>query len=119
MKYAVFESGGKQHIASQGKIITLDKIDKSEGEKFQFDKVLLLRQDDSLTIGTPYIEGAKVIGKVAKQYQGKKLDVMKFKGKVRYRRKIGFRAQLTDIEVIEIAGLKKSASRVDKREKVA
>lgn len=102
MKYAVVASGGKQYVASVGKILTVDKIDLKVGDKFNFENILLLREDDSLLIGTPNVAGAQVSGTVIKQYQGEKLDVMKFKAKVRYRRKIGFRPQLTDIQVEKI-----------------
>jgi len=60
-------------------------------------------------IGTPFLENVQVSGKVEKQYQGKKLHVMKFKAKVNYRRKIGFRPQLTDISVEKISSEREAA----------
>jgi large subunit ribosomal protein L21 len=102
MKYAIAQIGGKQYVLNQGKIITVDKITQKEGEKYNFEKILLLRSDDTLLIGTPFVMDAKVSGKIVKQYRGEKIDVMKFKAKVNYRRKIGFRPYLTDIQVEQI-----------------
>ena len=79
MNYAVIESGGKQYITEVGKKLTLDKIESAEGEKFFFDKVLLLRAEDSVTVGAPYIPNAKVIGKVIRQFKGEKIDVLHVK----------------------------------------
>ena len=102
MNYAVIEIGGKQYIASPGKVISVDKLEKKEGDRYLFEKILLIKEGDDISFGAPFIEGAKVAGKILKQYKGKKIDVMKFKGKVRYRRKIGFRPYLTDIEIVSI-----------------
>lgn len=103
MKYAVIESGGKQYIVSAGKKITVDKLDQKVGDKINFEKILMLRQEENILIGTPYLDGLKVSGKIVKQYRGDKLDVMRFKAKVRYRKKIGFRPELTDILVEDIS----------------
>ena len=102
MNYAVLESGGKQYIASLGKVISIDKIDTPVGGKITFTNVLLIRTDDKVQVGTPFINGSKVTGKVIKQYKGDKIDVIKFKAKVRYRRKIGFRPMLTDVKIEKI-----------------
>ena len=109
MEYAVIESGGKQYFASIGEVITVDKIDKAVGDKINLEKILLLKQNNSLLIGSPLVEGAKVTGKILKQYQGEKLHVMKFKAKVHYRRRMGFRPQLTDIKIEDISTAKKSS----------
>ena len=111
MKYAVIESGGKQYIASVGQVLTVDKIDKKEGENYDFAKVLLLRQDDKLLIGTPDLKGIKVSGKVLKQYKGDKIEIRKFKAKVHYRRKMGFRPLQTDIKIEGISQTDKTVRR--------
>ncbi|OGG02913.1 50S ribosomal protein L21 [Candidatus Gottesmanbacteria bacterium RBG_16_37_8] len=113
MNYAIAEVGGKQYVLTEGKKVIVDKIDQKEGENYSFDKILLVKSAESLLIGTPYVENVKVSGKIVKQYKGEKIDVMKFKAKVRYRRKIGFRPFLTDILVEEI----KTSAKIDNREK--
>ncbi|OGG23086.1 50S ribosomal protein L21 [Candidatus Gottesmanbacteria bacterium RIFCSPHIGHO2_12_FULL_40_13] len=109
MKYAVVKSGGKQYVVSEGNTVTIDKVDGEVGKNYQFDEVMLLRNEEVVLIGTPFLENVQVSGKVEKQYQGKKLHVMKFKAKVNYRRKIGFRPQLTDISVEKISSEREAA----------
>lgn len=102
MKYAVVQSGGKQYIAKVGEIVTIDKIEKKVGDKFEFENILLIKNENTLEIGKPNLEAGRVTGTVLKQYKGEKLDVFKFKAKVRYRKKIGFRPLLTDIKIDKI-----------------
>ena len=109
MKYAVVKSGGKQYVVSEGNTVTIDKVDGEVGKNYRFDEVMLLRNEEVVLIGTPFLENVQVSGKVEKQYQGKKLNVMKFKAKVNYRRKIGFRPQLTDISVEKISSEREAA----------
>ena len=109
MKYAVVKSGGKQYVVSEGNTVTIDKVDGEVGKNYRFDEVMLLRNEEVVLIGTPFLENVQVSGKGEKQYQGKKLHVMKFKAKVNYRRKIGFRPQLTDISVEKISSEREAA----------
>ncbi|KKS98554.1 MAG: 50S ribosomal protein L21, large subunit ribosomal protein L21 [Candidatus Gottesmanbacteria bacterium GW2011_GWA2_43_14] len=102
MKYAVIESGGKQYKVAEGEIVTVDKLEHPQGKKFLFDKVLLFKDGQEVLVGNPYLAGLTVSGEVTKQYKGEKLHVSKFKAKVRYRRKIGFRPMLTDIKIENI-----------------
>lgn len=102
MKYAIIQSSGKQYLVKEGETVTIDRVEKKEGETYLFEKVLLLRDGDSLKIGRPHLTGVRVKGKIEKQYKGEKLHVLKFKAKIRYRRKIGFRPSLTDIKIDKI-----------------
>ena len=62
--YAVVEQGGKQYKVEQGDVITVELVElESETTEFAMDKVLLVGDEGETKIGTPYIEGAKVIGK--------------------------------------------------------
>ena len=62
----------------------------------------MITQDEDVVLGTPTIEGAKVLAEVERQGKGKKIVVFKYKSKVRYRRKRGHRQQVTDLRVVEI-----------------
>ncbi len=64
--------------------------------------MLLISNDDDVSLGTPTIEGAKVIAEVEKQGKDKKIVVFKYKSKVRYRRKRGHRQLITELRVREI-----------------
>ena len=118
MNYAVIESGGKQYVVSEGDLVTLDKLKDKEGSKIVFEKVLLARNGETVLVGTPYIKNASVSGSLKKHYQGEKINIFKFKAKVRYRRRMGFRPKLSDVEIKKINLPQKSRSSAPKmREK--
>ena len=102
--YAIIETGGKQYKVEEGSVIFVEKLEVAEGESVTFDKVLAVANGDDLTIGTPVVAGAKVVGKVAKQGKAKKIYVFKMKRKKNYRRKIGHRQPFTKIEITKING---------------
>jgi len=78
--YAIIETGGKQLKVEEGQSIFVEKLDVEEGKKYVFDKVVAL-ENGSLTLGNPYVEGAKVTCKVEKQGKGKKITIFKYKQK--------------------------------------
>jgi large subunit ribosomal protein L21 len=95
---AIFESGGKQYLVSKGDKIQVEKLPGDAGSTITFDKVLFLDG----TVGKPYISGATVQGNVLKQGRGKKVHVLKYKAKSKYRRKIGARQAFTEVEIIKV-----------------
>lgn len=103
MKYAVVKSGGKQYKVIEGKEILVDKLDVKTGESYQFPEVLLVRTEKEVFVGSPFVSGYSVIGKIISEEKGEKIRVSKFKAKVRYRRTIGFRPIFSKILVEKIA----------------
>jgi len=104
MEYAVFETGGKQYAARIGDVVTIEGKDANkEGEAISFEKVLLVASGPDTTVGTPYITGATVIGKVLELGKTKKLSVIRFRSKSRHRRKIGHRSHISKIEIVKIS----------------
>jgi len=100
MQYAVIRIKGSQYKVSEGDEILVDKVgDKEEVEP----EVLLVRDDKSVKIGVPQVKGAKVILKKLGEEKGKKIYVIKYKSKSRYRRKIGSRPQYTRLSIESIA----------------
>jgi len=102
MEYAVIRVGGKQHKVSKGDILEVDKQDVKPNEQIIFDDVLLFASNGMTKIGNPRVSDVKVKAKVLEQKKGKKIRVAKFKAKVRYRRVMGFRPQLTRLEIMNI-----------------
>lgn len=94
---AIIETGGKQYLVKTGDKIQIEKLAGEAGATISFDKVLY----HNGTVGKPYVTGATVTGKVLKQAKGKKIHVLKYKAKSKYRRKIGARQQYTEIEIIK------------------
>lgn len=99
---AVIKTGGKQYLVSPGQKIKIEKLEGKEGKEITFHEVLLLEKQRKLEIGTPFIKGVKVIGKVLKQGRGKKIIVFKYKAKKRYKKKMGHRQSYTEVEIIAI-----------------
>ena len=102
--YAVIETGGKQYKVSEGDIIFVEKLGVEEGEAVTFDKVLIVGNDENVTVGTPVVEGATVEAKVVKNGKAKKIYVFKMKRKKNYRRKKGHRQPFTKVEIAKING---------------
>ncbi len=100
--YAVLVTGGKQYKVQVGQTLTVEKLDVSTGQDVEFDKVLMVSDGSEVTVGTPMVAGAKVIGKVVRQDRGPKIIVFKYKPKVRYRRKTGHRQSQTHVLVSAI-----------------
>lgn len=105
MNYAVIKTGGKQYKVAEGDIIEIDRIAGKDG-KISFEEVLLLVNDQKVTVGKPFIAGEKVEAKILEDLRGVKVRVSKFKSKVRYRRTAGFRAALTKVQIEKIGGVK-------------
>jgi large subunit ribosomal protein L21 len=116
MGYAIIESGGRQLRVEVGRFYDLDLLYSSaeedrvlleEGAPLSFDRVLLVRADEeNLTVGQPYVEGAVVKGKVLRHGKARKIIIYKMRPKKGYRRKKGHRQQYSRfmVESIEIQG---------------
>ena len=99
--FAIVETGGKQYMVSEGKQLTIEKLpgDIKEGDTLTFDKVLLLDDGSSTTLGTPYINGATVSATLTKEGKGKKILVVKYKAKSRYFKRRGHRQPFMKVKV--------------------
>ena len=113
--YAIIETGGKQYRVQEGDVITVEKLDVNAGDKVELDKVLVLSDDNGLKVGTPYVEGAKVIAEAVENGKGKKVIIFKYKAKKDYRKKQGHRQPYTMIEIKSIGG-KAAAKAAPKKE---
>ena len=99
---AIIKTGGKQHKVVPGDKIKIEKIEEKEGKEITFKEVLLVEKNRKLEIGTPFIKGAKVVGKILSQGKGKKVIVFKYKPKARYKKKAGHRQLFTEVEITKI-----------------
>ena len=102
--YAIVEIAGQQFKVEQGKKIFVHRLEFEEEKEVEFDKVLLIEDDGTITIGEPTIKGAVVGGKILDHVRGDKVIVFKKKRKKGYRVKNGHRQNFTQIEIISING---------------
>ena len=101
--FAIFVTGGKQYKVSVGDEIYVEKLGVEEGETVTFDNVLAV-SGETLTVGTPNVEGATVVATVLKNGKSKKIDVIKYKAKKNEKKKIGHRQAYTKIKIAKIEG---------------
>ncbi len=100
--YAVIKTGGKQYRADPGEEIKIEKLQGEVGDSVTFDKVLLTSDNDNVNIGSPYLEGINVIGKITRQAKDKKIVVFKYKKRKGYRKKQGHRQHFTLVRIENI-----------------
>jgi large subunit ribosomal protein L21 len=100
--YALVEFMGKQYKTEKGALVKVNKIDAEPGSVINIDTVLLV-SGDSVKVGSPYVEGAKVSATVESHGKDGKIIVFKYKPKKDYRRKQGHRQQYSIIKIGEIS----------------
>ncbi|MEH6552149.1 MAG: 50S ribosomal protein L21 [Pseudomonadales bacterium] len=102
--YAVIVSGGKQHRVVEGETLKLEKIELPTGETIEFDRVLMVGEGDSVKIGEPVVEGAKVTAEVISQGRHKKIHIIKFKRRKHHMKRAGHRQWFTEVKITGISG---------------
>lgn len=102
MSFAVIATGGKQYLVAKGEKIQVEKLEGKAGDKVTFDQVLATISEKDYKLGKPTLDGALVEAKIIKQGRAKKIDVLKYKPKSKYRRKIGHRQAYTELEITKI-----------------
>ncbi|MBQ7654773.1 MAG: 50S ribosomal protein L21 [Clostridia bacterium] len=100
--YAIIETGGKQYKVSAGDTIFIEKLGVEADSEVVFDKVIAVGKDDSITVGTPYVDGATVTAKAVKNGKGKKIVVFTYKPKKNEKRKMGHRQPYTKVEITAV-----------------
>jgi len=111
--YAIVEIAGHQFKVSKDLKVYVNRLASEEGSKVSFDKVLLLDDNGSITLGAPAIEGASVEAKVLQHLKGDKVIVFKKKRRKGYKKKNGHRQYLSEIQIESIAasGAKKAPAK--------
>ena len=104
MEFAVIQTGGKQYKVSEGEVLSVEKIkgEYKAGDKLSFDQVLLVSNDKDTTVGTPYIDGAKVNAEIVEIGRSRKVMVIKYKQKSRYLRRNGHRQPFFKVKITGI-----------------
>ena len=100
--YAVVETKGAQYRVTEGQHIQIDRMDAEVGAEVELERVLMLGKSDGVAVGSPTVEGAKVLAKVVSHDQGDKVITFKYRPRKRYRKTRGFRASLTTLEITAI-----------------
>ena len=101
MVYAVVRAGGRQEKVSVGTIVTLDRIKADANGKIELPALLLV-DGDKVTTDAAALAKVKVTAEVLNDLRGPKIIIQKYKNKTGYKKRMGFRADLTRVQVTEI-----------------
>jgi large subunit ribosomal protein L21 len=108
--YAVIETGGKQYRVEVGTELEIELLEAGPGESVAFDRVLLIADGDTASIGRPVVENASVSAEVLRRERGEKLISFKYRPKARRRVKKGHRQELLVVRINDIVLDGKSAA---------
>ena len=117
--FAIVEACGRQYQIEAGRFVDLDLTDAEEGDAFRFDKVLMIVDGADSTLGSPYIEGAAVTGRIIAHRKGRKIIVYHMRPKKGTRKKQGHRQQMTRVVIDTIELKDKVLAKAEPREKKA
>lgn len=102
MRYAIIEDGGRQYKVREGEVLEVDYRGLGAGASLAFDRVVALRDDQGLTVGQPFVEGARVSAEVLGPALGPKLVVQHFRRRKTYRKKTGHRQVYNRVKITAI-----------------
>ena len=117
-KYAIAETSGQQFWFEVDRYYDIDRLNVKEKDKIILEKVLLLKDKDSITLGNPYIKDAKIELEVVSHKRDKKILVYKMRPKKKTRKKMGHRQELTRVMVKSISVGKSVPKSSSKKETV-
>ena len=99
-EFAIIETGGKQYMVSVGDVLEVELLgDLKEGDKIEFDKVLMVDNGSDTTIGEPYIKGAKVKATYQKLTKGPKITIVRYQQKSNRDKRTGHRQKYAQVKI--------------------
>jgi len=101
-KFAVIKLSGVQLKVYEGKEYEVNKLEGNKGDKLEIKDVLLVHNGDDTKVGTPLVDGSKVVLEITSQKKDDKIRVFKYRAKSRYRKTQGHRALITRVAVKSI-----------------
>jgi large subunit ribosomal protein L21 len=101
--YAIFEDGSHQFRVKEGDKIVVDRRDGEPGSELVFSKVLLVTGEGEPRIGTPLVEGARVVARIVDQFRAKKIIIQKFRRRKNMRRRKGHRQPHTMVQITGVS----------------
>ena len=116
--YAIAETSGQQFWFEVNRYYDIDRLDAKEKDKITLEKVLLLKDKNSINIGKPYVKDAKIELEVVSHKRDKKILVYKMRPKKKTRKKMGHRQELTRVMVKSITIGKSASKSSSKKETV-
>lgn len=101
--YAVIKTGGKQYRVSEGQTLRIEKLNAEQGTNVEFDQVLMVADGEDFKVGTPLVDGGKVIAEIIDHGRGKKVKIVKFRRRKHSRKTMGHRQSFTEVKITGIS----------------
>ena len=102
--YAIVNIAGIQTRVTPDEVLEVALYSGEPGAKIKFDQVLMVADGDKISVGQPNVKGASVSAEIIEHFRGDKVRIFKFKRRREYRRRRGYRSELTRIRVTGISG---------------
>ena len=100
--YAIIQHGGHQYRVEKGATLEIDRNEAMPGSRLEFPSVLVYHDGEKVKVGTPIVEGVKVVAEVVKETRGEKLRVFKYIRREGYRNTVGHRQKYTLVKITDI-----------------
>lgn len=101
--YAVIKTGGKQYRVKVGDTLKVEELAIEEGQILDLTEVLMISEDDNITVGTPFITNGLVKAEVLAHGRHKKVKIIKFRRRKHHMKKMGHRQNYTQIKITAIS----------------
>ncbi len=101
--YAVIQTGGKQYRVAPGDRLRVEKLDAPVGESVTFDRVLMVGEGEDVKVGTPFVEGGRVVAEVAAQGRARKVEIIKFRRRKHHMKRQGHRQYFTEVVIKDVS----------------
>ncbi|MBS1712841.1 MAG: 50S ribosomal protein L21 [Armatimonadetes bacterium] len=102
--YAIVKTGGKQLKAAKDETLIVEKIEGEPGTTVTLEEVLMVVDGANVTVGSPFVKGAKVKAEIVLQGKAKKINAFNYKPKKQVRKRWGHRQKQTHLKVLEVVG---------------
>lgn len=100
--YAVFQIGSKQYRVITNQVICIERLDANIGDQVKFDQILVIKNNDFLQIGDPFIKNGIIIAEIVTHDLAKKIEIVKFHRRKHFRKRQGHRQYFTKIKIVSI-----------------
>lgn len=100
--YAIIDNGGRQYKVTSGQTIRIEKDVEDDQSQVQFDRVLLVGGEGSPKVGAPVVAGATVTADIVGRVKGPKIDIVKYRRRKGYYKKIGHRQKQIELKITGI-----------------
>jgi large subunit ribosomal protein L21 len=101
--YAIIETGGKQYKAEKDMVLIVEKLEGEPGTEIVLESVLMMNSGGKISIGSPFVKGAKVKAEIVRQAKGPKIKGFNYKAKKNQRKRWGHRQPQTFLRVIDVS----------------